>query len=201
MKPTLPDELAKLKDAHELAAISWWPPAIGWWLLAGAVLLLLIMLVVYLYPRWQLRNYRRFFRLQLQRLQATPDATQMQQLNLLIKKMALLAFPRTEVASLTGSAWTKFLREQGPKNRTLTALQTALGEQQFQMMKTHDHQTHDTEIYTPELWRDAEAWLDHALKTQRQSILQFRKKNRMLTPLPQTHPSPLHTHQSQETAC
>ena len=209
MNPTIADELAKLKDAHELATISWWPPAIGWWLLVGGLLLLTIVLVVKLYPRWQLRRYRRFFLQQLKRVQAKNDAQQMQRLNLLIKKMALLAFPREQVAGLTGVAWTTFLREQGPKNRTLIALQTALGERQFQTSKpltpdtdasadtsatdtsatdtsatdtsatgtsaTNTAAANTSTIYLPELWRDAEAWLDHVLSTQRPFILQFHQ--------------------------
>jgi hypothetical protein len=200
--PTLAAELAKLKDVHELAPISWWPPAMGWWLLAGSLLLLTMMLVIKLYPRWQLRGYRRFFLQQLNHVKKKNDALQMQRLNLLIKKMALLAFPREQVAGLTGSAWTTFLREQGPKNRTLHALQTALGEQQFRSSAalTTDadtvHNSTDTipintspspinttaantsVIYTPELWRDAEAWLEYVLTTQRHFILQFHQQNR-----------------------
>lgn len=206
MNPTLADELAKLKDAHELAPISWWPPALGWWLVAGVILGLLSLLLIKGYPRWRLRRYRRFFLQQLNRVQAKNDARQIQRLNLLIKKMALLAFPREQVAGLTGAAWAAFLLEHGPKNRTLIALKTALGEQQFQSQKVltstrhsaTDHSTarhstarHSTTtlasnstitdtspIDTPELWKDAQAWLAYILTTRRRFILQSPQRKK-----------------------
>jgi hypothetical protein len=176
MPQTLPPELAQLKDVHELAAISWWPPAIGWWIVAGLLLIGVIAALIYIYPRWRLRSYRQFFLKQLQHIQQTKDDTQTQRLNFLMKKLALLAFPRTQVAGLTGKAWANFLREQGPKNRTLTTLQQVLGEQQFQ----------SAAIDAPELWKDAQAWVCYVLHKQRQHILHYRQQK---------------TAQVQESAC
>ena len=36
--------LKGLKDIHEPAAVSLWPPAIGWWLLLVIVILLIVIL-------------------------------------------------------------------------------------------------------------------------------------------------------------
>jgi hypothetical protein len=104
-----------LKDIHLPAGISWWPPAPGWW-----ILLALIILIVGLIYWWRQRQQRirrsavNMARLELDSLQSHylkhQDARQfVADLSVLLRRLSISAFPRTETASLTGEAWLKFL--------------------------------------------------------------------------------------------
>ncbi len=93
-------------------AVSWWPSAPGWQFLG---LFLGGVLLVYLWrstKRWYQNRYRREA---LQRLQQLEQNTGLRQiiakLPFYIKTTALHAYPRSEVASLTGNDWLAFLDE------------------------------------------------------------------------------------------
>lgn len=100
-----------LKDLHLPATIGWWPPAIGWWILAALVLALLLG------SFWA---YKRLTRpsafksankllLALKQDQAQDNFQKLCQLSVLMRRVAMSAYPRTETASLTGDAWLAFL--------------------------------------------------------------------------------------------
>ncbi len=108
------DPLAQLHPLREPLPISWWPPAPGWWLLAALLLVLLLALAWYLLRRYRARAYRRVALAQLARLQAAyrqhGDAQQfIAQTNALLKSVALVSYPRREVAASTGADWLAFL--------------------------------------------------------------------------------------------
>lgn len=105
------DPLAALRPLHDPAAVSWWPPAPGWWGLFCTCLLLIWLL------------FRRRKRLKLQqaalselKLLTVKDNTALPQpamINQLLKRYALVCWPTTEVAALTGESWLAFLDEHG----------------------------------------------------------------------------------------
>ncbi|MBP6683644.1 MAG: DUF4381 domain-containing protein [Halioglobus sp.] len=108
------DPLAQLHPLREPLPIGWWPPAPGWWLLAVLLLVLLLALAWYLLRRYRARAYRRVALTQLARLQADyrqhGDALQfVAQTNALLKSVALVSYPRREVAASTGADWLAFL--------------------------------------------------------------------------------------------
>ena len=120
------DPLAQLRDLHLPQAVADWPPALGWWLLAGLVLFGLVWFMRALYRRYQSNAYRRFAQRELTAIVAEHATTQdarraLSALQFLMKRVAMTAFNRAEVATLTGVAWTQFL------DATNTTSQFSLG--------------------------------------------------------------------------
>ena len=108
------DPLAQLRDIHLPGMIETWPPAPGWWILAGLALLAVIAIITWLFLRWRRNRYRREALRELSTLAARwqsdgDDAAYLRSLQELLKRVALTAFPREQVASLTGEAWLQFL--------------------------------------------------------------------------------------------
>jgi hypothetical protein len=114
MEVTDPLELP-LRDIHLPGEIPFWPLAPGWWILAG----LLVLLVVGV---WLLHRYRQqmklsainLARVELQRIisayeQDADGLTLLRQISILLRRVSISLFPRTEVAALTGDAWLQFL--------------------------------------------------------------------------------------------
>tara|TARA_R110002073_G_scaffold27244_2_gene88184 strand:- start:3295 stop:3756 length:462 start_codon:yes stop_codon:yes gene_type:complete len=105
------DPLAALRPLHTPPPISWWPPAPGWWL----GLLVIVILLVIIYRYWQRMAPQRAALRELKILEKNTDATDhpVATLNLLLKRYALVCWPATTVASLSGDAWLKFLDSKG----------------------------------------------------------------------------------------
>lgn len=115
------DQSTSLNLLHEIvepAAASWWPPAPGWRILLAVGALLVIVGLLKTIVHWQRNRYRREA-LQLLRKLAAPReeaAAERQQLAAiaeLLKRTALTAYPREQVATLTGSDWFAFLDRTG----------------------------------------------------------------------------------------
>jgi hypothetical protein len=105
------DPLAALRPLHAPEPIPWWPPAPGWWLLAGLVVAGILGVLW-----WRRRMAPRSAAMaELASLAArTRDPVeQAAGVNQLLKRYALVCWPRPGVASLTGEAWLEFLDEHG----------------------------------------------------------------------------------------
>ncbi len=111
-----------LKDIHLPQALSWWPPAPGWWILVG-----LILVSLFTAYWWHRRRERMKFsaismaRQELDSLQTQYASHQdprqfVADLSILLRRLSISAFPRTETASLTGEEWLHFL--DGPLQDT-----------------------------------------------------------------------------------
>lgn len=109
-----PQELAQLKDLHLPEPISWWPLAPGWY---GLILLSLFVLISLLYWVRQRVRHARPKREALLLLvsykkayEKDPNSQLMSaQLSELLKRVALVYYPREKVAGLQGAAWIEFL--------------------------------------------------------------------------------------------
>lgn len=118
-KPDLPEDfgspwMANLQEIELPETVPFTPETIGWYLLGSALGVALVWLAWRLLQRWRANAYRRTALQelsqieQLARAEATrPDA--LQGLPPLLKRVALVAYPRTEVAELAGDAWLGFL--------------------------------------------------------------------------------------------
>jgi hypothetical protein len=110
--------LSKLHDYYQPAPPPWIPQTIGWYILFTIIALLLIWLLFRAVRRWFANRYRREALREL--ATATPD-----QFSVLLKRVALAAWPREKVASLSGDDWLNFLSKSvkdntfqtGPGNR------------------------------------------------------------------------------------
>lgn len=98
-----------LEPAPEPVPVAWTPQTAGWIWLALAVLVAVLLLVRWLIIRHRKNAYRREA---LRELSAVSDNAAA--VSKLIRRSALAAFPRENVASLHGEAWLAFLSDTYP---------------------------------------------------------------------------------------
>jgi len=107
----------QLRDIHLPAPPEFWPPAPGWWALAAIALGLATWAGALLWRQLRVRRQRRRILALLDRMErssngaATPEF--LAQLSGLMRRLALMRFPRQEIASLTGIKWLQFLDRSG----------------------------------------------------------------------------------------
>jgi hypothetical protein len=146
--------LTKLHDIKLPSPIGWWPLAPGWYLLL-ALILILITVLIYLARRAYLNARPK--RQALQLLEAYKQEYQREhnsqacsmKISELLRRVALVYFPREEVASLQGEAWLNFLTKTS-KKIDFKKLQAYLLETPYQPASTVDLQP---------LFHSAKAWI------------------------------------------
>lgn len=112
LSPEAQELLKQLHDIQEPAPVGWWPPAPGWWVVAGILLAVLTALFWWRYRRRRLHQQNRY-RVEAVRLLQQVDASAAaapQEINELIKRVAVTTYGRSECGNLTGHAWLDFLR-------------------------------------------------------------------------------------------
>jgi hypothetical protein len=97
-----PADLSNLKDIVVPPEVPLWPPAPGWWILAVGCVAAGAILVAVVVDRHRRNAYRRRALLELDHVEA-------HDISAVLKRAALVAWPRAEVASLTGEEWRAFL--------------------------------------------------------------------------------------------
>ena len=122
-----PASLENLVDIVEPPPVSWWPPALGWYVIGIALGLVLLWTAWSLLRRHRANRYRRVALLDWQRLhelaqEPSGRAAALEMLPELVKRVALVAYPRAEIASLSGEPWFKLLRQTGPSAGLSTEL-------------------------------------------------------------------------------
>ena len=96
-------------------AISWWPTAHGWKALAIIIVILLLFTCVRWMKHWWRNRYRREALRQLMQVQQHAGKQLHEVVAVLpyyLKVTALQAYPRQDVASLSGENWLVFLDKQ-----------------------------------------------------------------------------------------
>jgi hypothetical protein len=117
MKTPDPASLQNLNDIVLPTAINWWPLANGWYFLFGILAMGILWLAYRSRQRWNAARYRRAALHELQLLEAgihsdTNRDSCLRQIPILLKRTALSAYPRHEVASLSGAPWYDFLNSK-----------------------------------------------------------------------------------------
>ena len=111
----------QLRDIHLPAEPGFWPPAPGWWILAVLLLVLLAWVAWVAIRRYRLHRQRQHILAMLGELeQGTGDAVtpeKIAQISILLRRLALMRYPRQRVAALTGKDWLSFLDESGGQGR------------------------------------------------------------------------------------
>lgn len=113
----LEPDAGSLQSLHDIvtpAAVSWWPLAPGWYAIAG---LLLVIIAGAAWRSWRGYRANRYRREALhacaaiERRMADPALrwSGLADIAELLKRVALAAYPREQVAGLTGDAWWRFL--------------------------------------------------------------------------------------------
>jgi hypothetical protein len=95
------DALSKLHGFYQPPAPSWRPQTTGWYILFCLIGLLAIWIA------WKALLYRRRNRYRRAALSAL-DQCDLEEIPELLKRTAIAAWPREEVASLTGDPWVQF---------------------------------------------------------------------------------------------
>lgn len=108
-----PADLSQLADVVVPPPVPWWPPAPGWWILAAAALAASALLAGIAVRRYRQNAYRRAALAELAAIHAVTSAASAAAISAILKRATLVAYPRAEVASLTGSAWLTFLDRTG----------------------------------------------------------------------------------------
>lgn len=109
-------ELAQLRDIHLPEPIGWWPLAPGWYVVALLLLIAAYALVFfirkyYLNGRAKRHALRLLASYQQQYLRDGNGQLTSARVSELLKRVALIYFPRKRVASLQGKSWIAFLNE------------------------------------------------------------------------------------------
>lgn len=115
-----PGSLSGLQDIFVLEPVApWWPLAPGWYLLAGLIILLAGWGLWRMRRRRRVRRYRVEALAELHALRRDPGDPRetVAAILVLLKRTALGAYPRIDVAGLNGAAWWRFLDQSGGKQR------------------------------------------------------------------------------------
>lgn len=110
-----PADLSNLRDIVVPPAVSFWPPAPGWWIVGGACVIAAGVAIAAAVRHRRRNAYRRAALRELEHADA-PD------ISAILKRAALVAFPREQVAALSGPAWLAFLDRTGGTRFATTAL-------------------------------------------------------------------------------
>lgn len=90
--------------------VPWIPQTPGWYLLAAAMLVLLSFSLLRRWQRWRRNWYRRAALAKLNTMARESDSPPGEEPARLLKWTALQAFPRTDIAALSGEPWLAFLK-------------------------------------------------------------------------------------------
>ena len=101
----LPQLLERMHDIVAPEPVAMLPATDGWWVLLGWLVAIAAILAVRARRRWHANAYRREALATLDAL-AQPTG---HELGVLLRRTAIAAFPRNDVASLHGEEWATFL--------------------------------------------------------------------------------------------
>lgn len=152
---TNPQAIATLRDIHLPPLTSWWPPAPGWWLLAALILLVVAKLASVIIQRRRaaaakkeglilLSACRKVYETTGDKAQAASEISE------ILRRVALVYFPRDQVAGLQGDDWVNFLTRTGRKSDFLTIKDCLL---------QLPYQKNDTNTLVEPLFYCAQEWI------------------------------------------
>ena len=123
--------LDRLHDIIVAPPVPWWPPASGWYWVLGLMVIMLLAALITGLIRWQHNRYRREALAELARQEAALENLERRPSILLdcaelLKRTAVTAFPREDVATLTGLKWFEFLDDTARGSRFRDALGATL---------------------------------------------------------------------------
>lgn len=106
-----PGSLNRLHDIVVGPPSAWFPPAPAWSVLAVLSLIGGCLTIAWMVIYWRMNRYRRAGLAELRQLEQTQsqNPSALVELAELLKRVALVAYPRRQVASLSGEDWLRFL--------------------------------------------------------------------------------------------
>ncbi len=123
------------------ADISWWPSTIGWKIVALLIFIFVAYRLFKFSQFWWKNRYRREAIRQINEQQASVNnlSNIVEKLPFYLKATALQAYPRDQVAQLSGSAWIDFLNLKtgtehfGPKESSQLLILSYQAKEQWQL--------------------------------------------------------------------
>ncbi|MEW4489888.1 DUF4381 domain-containing protein [Thalassoglobus sp. JC818] len=107
MMKTDPASLSNLRDIVAQEPVSWWPLAPGWWVVLGLCVFGLAVWAYRVFRQWRANAYRR------EAIALIEDARSAAEVASVLKRTSLSAFPRQNVAKLSGTEWCDWLIRTG----------------------------------------------------------------------------------------
>jgi len=104
----LPQLLDLMHDLVRPAPIAWFPETMGWWLVAGWLLAIGLLATGHGIALWRRNRYRREAIKLLDAIE-TGAGNVGPLVASVLKRTALVAYPRQQVASMHGTTWANFL--------------------------------------------------------------------------------------------
>jgi hypothetical protein len=103
-----------LRDIHLPDPVLWWPPAPGWWLLLALTIGAGLIIWYWRSSGFARRQLYRQALAELDRIESRfgqqhSEREVLESLSVLLRRIAVNRYPRTQVASLTGNRWLQFL--------------------------------------------------------------------------------------------
>jgi len=109
--------LANLKDIHLPGVPEFWPPAFGWWLLFALTLLCLAWFLIRLSRFLKIHKKRKQLLQHLEKINHEHSIEEnhlfLSSASILLRRIAIMNYPRDLVADLVGEQWTEFLDQSG----------------------------------------------------------------------------------------
>ncbi|WP_330924604.1 DUF4381 domain-containing protein [Candidatus Sororendozoicomonas aggregata] len=141
--------LEQLRPNHLPAPVSIWPLAPGWWIVGGLSLVIIMLAMRFILSRWHKRRYRRRALSTLRKVVKAYEANGNKRqfahdCNRLLKKVALQAYPRQNIASLNGDQWLVFLSQSSENPQFSDSAAAALGSDRFKP----DHELNVDQLHT-----------------------------------------------------
>jgi Domain of unknown function (DUF4381) len=120
MNPGAPTSL-ELREVHLPGTAPFWPPAPGWWLIALVLLAIAAWGGVVAWRHYRVHRRRSRILAVLASLESGLAGNRVPEtlagVSALLRRVALMRFPRDRVAALTGNAWLDFLDASGGEGR------------------------------------------------------------------------------------
>lgn len=113
-----PASLDRLHDIVTPPPVSIWPPANGWYIAMSMTLVMIAIVVLYSVVQYRAGAYKRAALGELESLTYRLDAGEnpaalLNEAAGILKRTAIKAFSRTEVAGLSGERWVEWLNKKG----------------------------------------------------------------------------------------
>ena len=150
-------ERLPLRDIHLPDPVSWWPPGPGWWLLpvvAALVYLLMLSLARRVRGAARRRRVRRQALRELAHIESDyavsgdPGRT-LERVSILLRRVAVTAFPDRRIAGLAGAAWASWIRRTGPRDLEAGAVSALV----------HGPYSRSPQVPAPAVLRAARSWI------------------------------------------
>ncbi|WP_413991112.1 DUF4381 domain-containing protein [Labrys okinawensis] len=124
-----PGDLSRLHDIAAPSGFPFWPLAPGMWILIAALAAILLLQAWRTWLRYRANAYRRIALRELDAVAAPAEgggADDVLRVSAILKRVALVSYPREQVASLSGKAWAGFIAAQSRPGIDVAAITSAL---------------------------------------------------------------------------